>query len=245
MGQHPNFENQENAVGKFSSSRRDILRLGAAGLPMLVTLRASANEALVSQLRCQITIPSRTAILVHTDGRVWISQTNVGNPDNLNESRIANLVANAEFTFPEGTAPQRFRPEGCGDDDNNSCNNGTGSGNGNGNNDQGDYNNGCGNGDNSDNDNFNPKSGGSGGGGSSDDDDDDNEFRTCDYNLIYFDGQESFPVSEVISESGSTDTSDPYGLYTLLAIQYAQSNAGSDDFPGVSCVVSVLNYINS
>ena len=57
--------------GNLGASRREVLRLGAAGLPMVYTLSASASEAVISQLRCTMLVPAGMVLLIHRDGSVW------------------------------------------------------------------------------------------------------------------------------------------------------------------------------
>jgi len=58
------------------ASRRNLLRMGAAGLPMVLTLKASARQAALSQLQCFFRLPSRYRIMVNSNGEAWASTTN-------------------------------------------------------------------------------------------------------------------------------------------------------------------------
>lgn len=92
--------------------RRKLLKLGAAGMPMALTVRASAAEAVISQLRCCATLLDSMGILVDEDGAAWV---NLGEPDySLSSSRrIRNFKRHADWEFPSGTVPSSYRPSGC------------------------------------------------------------------------------------------------------------------------------------
>ena len=57
------------------SNRREILRLGAAGMPMVLTLKASAQQAVISQLQCAFRVPERVRVMVNAEGTAWASTT--------------------------------------------------------------------------------------------------------------------------------------------------------------------------
>jgi len=98
-------------------SRRTLLKLGAAGLPMLLTLKASAQSVQVSQLSCFFRLPARVRIMVNTVGDAWSSTThNVRYNRRRGAWRKDDLE---EFIRPEnsihfpGGAPASYRPATC------------------------------------------------------------------------------------------------------------------------------------
>lgn len=214
------------------ASRRELLRLGAVGLPMLVTLRASASEALISQLRCTLTVPARYIILVHRDGRAWVAENSSGSEPKLSRGTIKQIKRDALFTFEAGTVGAPYTPDvACEAQDN--------SGNGNGGSQ----------GDPVDEDERGRGRGGNGGRGGEPVEDgsatqttDDND--PCDHRLVYFGSQTTFTIGDRVSESGAITVNDELGLFTRLAFQSAIDEGAGSNFPGVSCVASVLDFVN-
>lgn len=103
--------------GSKLEARRQVLKLGAAGLPMLITLKASAQQAAVSQLQCFFRLPERVRIMVNAEGEAWSSTThNV----RFNRRRQAYRKEDLdEFLRPgnsirfTGGVPSQYRPMAC------------------------------------------------------------------------------------------------------------------------------------
>jgi len=242
---------KSNDPNSFLEKRRQILKLGAAGMPMVLTLRASAQQAVISQLRCAITVPDSFKILVDDTGAVWVGSDKIDEDKNgnLKPKQIKKFKENANFVFPEGSAPVVYRPdeceyETCDDDD-----------------------------DDDDDDDFDLLSHLSsddgtyslndylaGGGGKKDDSHDHNQCDDdghsmdehghsiptnsgCGYACYEYSKNYAVTPGEFVTEGGSWNLTGDDGLYLSLAILYAEENGNDGVWPGVSCIVSVLNYI--
>jgi hypothetical protein len=122
MREHENRHDTQSHYKSKIEERRQFLKLAAAGMPMAITLRASATEALISQLTCCTTVLNSFGVLVDEDGAAWL---NVGESEsdwNTGSSRyIRKFKKNADWNFSSGTVSADFRPSGCsagsGDDD--------------------------------------------------------------------------------------------------------------------------------
>ncbi|MFC3051187.1 hypothetical protein [Kordiimonas pumila] len=130
----------------FRAKRRQLLRMGAAGMPMVLTLRASASEAIISQLRCMFTIPSNLKILVDSEGQAWVGDASIQQGANgMFVSDVQSFKDGADYVFPAGSVPESYRPDACssnsnqcgdddgwgwGDDDDDGGSNGHGHGHG-------------------------------------------------------------------------------------------------------------------
>lgn len=94
--------------------RRNLLRLGAAGLPMVLTLKASARQAAVSQLRCFFRPGTRHRIMVNSDGEAWSSTSlNVGFSNNRQAWRgdqLDTFLASASTVYFPGPVPSDYIP---------------------------------------------------------------------------------------------------------------------------------------
>ncbi|WP_262693954.1 hypothetical protein [Kordiimonas aquimaris] len=62
---------------KHKASRRAILSLAAGGLPMVMTMKASARQAVNSALTCAFRLPSRYRVLVDDQGNAWANPTSL------------------------------------------------------------------------------------------------------------------------------------------------------------------------
>ncbi|NVJ98125.1 MAG: hypothetical protein HWE25_08235 [Alphaproteobacteria bacterium] len=258
---------QEKDKG-FLERRRHLLRLGAAGVPMVLTLKASATEPVHSALDCAFVIPSATNILVDVDGKAWIGDGDIQekNSGELKTSDVTSFKQNAEFVFPSGSAPDQFRPDECstGDDDDywgNDCGWGndydepTGD-----NDDQGS----CqadpdrntpwfeeegedgepGNRGNSYSGSGNDyQHGGKGKGKGKGDDDDGGSAWTDCYKFYQISSNTTISPADYLSGNGSWNLSGANGLYLALAGKYLDTYGNDGGFPGISCLLSILNYL--
>lgn len=172
--------------------RRELLRLGAAGLPMMITLKASAQQAAISQLQCFFRLPERVRVMVNSDGDAWASTThNV----RFNRRRQAYRRDDLEeFLRPgnstrfNGGVPNGYRPSAC-----------------------------------------------------TTAPDPDSNWIDCGWNKFTIGRNAKITPANYLSGSGWQLSGDK-GLYMALTLQYAESGA-SGNWPGVSCVVSILNYL--
>ena len=108
----------EDNKTRFRDQRRQLLRLGAAGMPMVLTLGAGASGGpLISQLQCVITLPGSIRILVDDDGAAWVGNGDIKKKKGKYKSKdINNFKQNADFSFPDNSAPNQFRPSSCSGD---------------------------------------------------------------------------------------------------------------------------------
>jgi len=157
--------------------RRRFLKLGAAGLPMVLTVRAGAAEALVSQLRCAITLAEPMQILVDKDGAAWAGPGNV----RINKpASVQNFKDNASYVYPAGVVPQSYWPDG------------------------------------------------------------NKDYRTFKYKS----GYEVNPDRHLDGGLNWRYRDNKEGLYVALSV-YQAENQANGAWPGVSCLVSILNYVNT
>lgn len=225
------------------SDRRQLLKLGAAGLPMVLTLRASAQQTLVSQLQCVFKLPSRVRILVDCDGRAWVGSRRVQyrSGQGWRVSHIIRFKDEASYVFPSGTVPSSYRPTACpeevcdaDDDDDNG---------------------------NSYNRNAiseldallnNPMPANaseianySANAGRSDDDDDDcdPDWQDNGYALYTLSKNTEIMPSDHLGNGGWNPSGDAEGLYIVLSLTYANSYGNQGGWPGISCVASILTYL--
>jgi len=258
-----NMQNSNKQSELYKAHRRQLLRMGAAGMPMVLTLRASAAEALISQLQCVFVIPKKTKILVDDEGRAWVGTKKLGADGNNPKTKdIGSFKDKADYVFPAGSVPEDYRPDACApnpcaDDwlakmepaeidsmfahltDN-----------------EGDY------------------LAAEGFSGRSDDDDDDDDdddgshcvtnshghsvetdsnghiveddssgYASCGYK-VYEVSNKTVKPGDFVSGSGSWNLSGDTGLYIALSLQYADSHGDAGGWPGISCIVSILNYLN-
>lgn len=169
--------NQPQKSSDRIEARRQFLKLGAAGLPMVITARAGAQQAVISQLRCAITLQSRMRILVDQNGAAWAGSRNV----NLNRNNsITRFKNQADFVYPNDTVPSGYRPTG-----------------------------------------------------------------NDDYSLyLYSRGLEINPDQHLDGNYNWNYQSNEEGLYVALSVYYAENQGNNGAWPGISCIVSILTYIN-
>ena len=99
---------------------------------MVLTLKASAQQVLVSQLQCAFVLPARVRILVNCDGAAWVGSRSVQyrNGQGWRVSHLVRFKDEADYVFPAGTVPNGYRPTACPeevcnpDDDDDGWNNG-------------------------------------------------------------------------------------------------------------------------
>lgn len=271
-------------------ARRRLLKLGGAGLPMVLTLKASATEVLVSQLQCVIRLPSRMRILVDSDGAAWVGSRRIEKhrTKGFKIADIQRFKQEADYVFPSGSVPNQYVPTACppsyggGDDDDDNGGGwgdddghggwGYSDGNGSGysNSSWGDDDDGCdddsgwggGGGDGWDSatieldhmlqaslpsnaDGMTGSYGGSGdddNGGWGDDDDCEPEYTDCGYNYYTLRRNTNITPADYLSGS-SWNPSGTEGLFIALSLTYANSYGNQGAWPGISCIVSILNYL--
>lgn len=243
---------------QFKAHRRQLLRMGAAGLPMVLTLRASASGALISQLRCTFTIPNSTKILVDDTGQAWVGTSKLGisgnKPKNKNISKFKN---HAQYVFPAGTVPSSYRADACPPDPCDGFANNLNDANVDSmfahlTDSEGDY-------------QATEGFSGAGNGGSHSHNNNDHiqcdnhghqvdehghsigsntgKYAECGYKAYNVSNNQIAPGDYVNNGSWSLP-GDEDGLYLSLSINYADSYGNTGGWPGISCIVSILNYLN-
>ena len=118
MDDHQNSleKSAENSGCQFDKleSRRALLKLGAAGLPMMLTLKASAQSALISQLQCFFRPGIRHRIMVNSNGEAWASTThNVGfnrNRQAWRGDQLDDFILPANSVYFPGPVPNDYIP---------------------------------------------------------------------------------------------------------------------------------------
>ncbi|NVJ98124.1 MAG: hypothetical protein HWE25_08230 [Alphaproteobacteria bacterium] len=171
---------------EFQERRRQLLRLGAAGVPMVLTLKASAAQPVHSALDCSFVIPTTSNILVDSDGRAWIGSRGVREKSGeLKVSDIDKFRQQADFVFPNGSAPSKFRPDTC---------------------------------------------------------DTQKGWTTC-YRFYEIDSNTNITPADYLNSSGNWSLTGAKGLYLALASQYIDTYGNDGGFPGISCLTSILTYL--
>lgn len=175
------------------ADRRALLKLGAAGLPMMLTLKASARQAAISQLSCFFRLPSRVRIMVNTNGEAWSSTTHnvrfsrrrqAWRKDDLDEFL---LPANSVY-FPGGV-PTVYRPGTC----------------------------------------STPPSG---------------NWIYCGWNKFSVGNNAKITPANFINSNDEFEyDGSNKGLYVALSVQYSAGR--SSGWPGISCVISILTYLDT
>lgn len=103
-----------NQIEKKHMERRRVLQLGIAGMPMMLSMRASAQSFANSALDCTVTIPADLLILVHEDGRAWITDLVrpfvVSDPFQLTLNLINRIQNNTQYSFVAGSVPREYLP---------------------------------------------------------------------------------------------------------------------------------------
>lgn len=216
---------------------------------MVLTLKASAQQVVISQLQCVFTLPRRVRILVHCDGRAWVGSRRVRyrNGKGWKVSDLTRFKDEADYVFPSGTVPSSYRPSECpevvcdadDDDDNgNSIDNAAGAqiseldallnspmpSN------------------SAEIEAFRANTGGN-------DDDDDDDDDSCDpewqdngYALYTLSRNTEIMPSDYLNGTSWNPTGDK-GLYIALSLTYANSYGSQGSWPGISCIASILTYL--
>lgn len=94
--------------------RRALLKLAATGMPMVLTMKASASGPLISQLQCFYKLGVRQRILVDDTGAAWVGTERIRyrSGRGFKESDIVAFKATST-AFSAGAAPSQFRPLAC------------------------------------------------------------------------------------------------------------------------------------
>ncbi|WP_417451693.1 hypothetical protein [Kordiimonas sp.] len=257
------MEKKSNQNYDFLERRRQLLKMGAAGMPMILTLKASANQAVHSALDCAFMLTSAVNILVDHEGKVWIGDGSIQqkNDGRLKSSDIASFKSNADFVFPSNSAPGDYIPDACPDD---GCDT----------DDSGGW----------DDDDWYFGSSGkdllqqlkdsgnvvafTGRYGSSDDDDDDcrgggddddywddddgysssssnSGWTDCGYNYYQISANTTITPLDYMNQSGDWQISGTGGLYIALGAKYLDYYGNDGGFPGISCLHSILAYLET
>lgn len=224
------------------AERRQLLMLGAAGLPMMLTLKASAQSALVSQLTCSIKFPTNVRILVDCDGQAWVGKKNIKytSGKGFKVDDIVKFKDNATFAFPAGDVPNYWLPDNCPIEE---CSN-----------------------DDDDDDDFDfetasteldellrasPPSQADGIALASvrmgDDDDDDCDEDWIDSGYAFYELGKNSTIMPVDHTSGMgwSPQANKQGLYIALSLIYESRHGDAPGWPGISCIVSIINYFGT
>lgn len=186
------IEPEASAPKDTAATRRELLRLGAAGLPMVMTLNGSAASATVSQLQCFFRLPARVRIMVNANGNAWAStrlnvrfsrRRNAFRKDDLD----AFLAAPDTIQFTGGVDTQ-YRPNSC-----------TSQPTGN--------------------------------------------WVDCGWNKFSIGNNAKITPANYLTNNNTWSFSGNKGLYVDLSLQYASQSSTGGGWPGISCIVSILNYI--
>lgn len=236
-------------------ARRQLLRLGAAGMPMVLTLKASAREVLVSQLRCVIVMPSRRRILIDSNGNAWIGTRDIDyrNGKGFKGSDIRKFKDHSETVYfgSVGSDLSDYIPSSCGG--NSQCDDDD---------DDDDDDNGGWNWHASASDDFDalmnvaPSVTSDGvaagvtyvsswGGGDDDDDCDDSGWIDCGYNFFTINSNTTITPADYLGSNENWNYSGTKGLYVGLLVRFESLGMTGGSFPGISCVQSILQYINT
>ncbi len=251
---------QQEPEQNFVARRRELLKLGAAGMPMLLTLKASAAQPVHSAFDCLISLPEM-CIMVGEDGAAWIVTDGAGRYDAgeaITTSTVNSFKSDASYVVPAGTVPDRYRSqEDCPDP----CSGGGGGhddeDDGWGDNDEDDgwgdedEDDDCSSSDDDDDGHGNGHGHGHGdneddGWGDHDDDDDDGgevDDAICKYKIYCYGDNTQIAPGNYVSESGNWNISGDTGLYLVVAAKYADLYGERGNFPGVSCLLSILIYL--
>lgn len=231
------------------AERRQLLMLGAAGLPMMLTLKASAQEVLVSQLTCAIKLPKRLRILVDCDGRAWVGTKNIKytNGKGFKVADIVKFKDDATYAFPAGDVPNYWLPDNCPIEE---CSNGGG--------------------DDDDDDGFDYETASAelddlmrtslpsqadgivlASARMGDDDDDDDE-DDCDEDWIdsgyaFYELSKNSTILPVDHTSGTgwSPQANTQGLFIALSLVYESRHGDAPGWPGISCIVSIISYFGT
>jgi hypothetical protein len=263
-------QDKRNQKSEFLERRRQLLKMGAAGMPMVLTLKASANQTIHSALDCAFILTSAVNILVDHEGKVWVGSDTIeqGTGGKLKTSDITSFKSNADFAFPANTAPDDYVPDECPPDP---CAGGGDDDGGGWDDDDWYYgsagkdlleqlkesgsvvsftgNNRGGNnrGDDDDDDCNN---------GDDDDDDDwddddggsggsSSTWTECGYNYYQITANTTITPLNYMNQNGDWQISGNEGLYIVLGAKYLDYYGNDGGFPGISCLHSILTYLQT
>ncbi len=229
------------------AERRQLLMLGAAGLPMMLTLKASAREVLVSQLNCVVNFTSRLRILVDCDGKAWVGTRNIKYEDGkgFKVADITKFKDEATYSFPAGDVPNNWLPDTCPIEE---CSN-----------------------DDDDDDDYDfdlesasteldelmrtslpaqadgimlaskPK------GKDDDDEDDDCDEDWIDSGYAFYELGKNTTITPADHLSGGSwsPQNNNKGLFITLSLIYESRHGETPGWPGISCIVSIVNYLGT
>lgn len=239
-------ETVENAEFRRIAERRHLLMLGAAGLPMMLTMKASAREVLISQLTCTVKLPRRMRILVDCDGVAWVGTKNIQykNGKGFKVAHITRFKDNASYQFPAGTVPNDWRPDVCPIEE---CNN-----------------------DDDDDDDYDYDYASASAEldelmrasmsdqadgimlaaarkGDDDDDDDDCDEDWIDSGYAFYNISKNTVITPADHISGNSWNvqNNNNGLYIVLSLAYESSHGNTAGWPGISCIFSILTYLQT
>lgn len=266
------MQNKSNQNNDFLERRRQLLKMGAAGMPMVLTLKASANQTIHSALDCAFILTSAVNILVDHEGKVWVGDGTIEqrNDGRLKTSDIQAFKNDADFVFPADTAPDAYVPAECPPD---SCSGGGDDDGGGWDDDDWYYGSagkdlleqlkesgsvvaftGSGWGDSGDDDDDDNCS------GDDDDDDDDNSgwddddggssgssggWTDCGYNFYQITANTTITPLNYMNQNGDWQISGDEGLYIVLGAKYLDYYGNDGGFPGISCLHSILTYLQT
>lgn len=194
---HSDLPPSQKDEDSIRQSRRNLLKMAGAGVPMVITMKASAQQVLISQLRCAFVLGVRQRVLVDPAGNAWVSSRNIrrNNTKGLRLDSIEEFKASATFigsaTGMAGAPPQ-FRPTAC------------------------------------------PQGG---------DGDQYDDWTTCGYNYYRLGRNTNIKPADFLSGSTWNIGSSSRGLYLELSRQMAEGPLSTNGWPGISCVISVLTYL--
>lgn len=247
-------QSKQMSLGKLANRRR-LLQLGAAGLPMMLTLRAGASSTVISQLSCTLDVPSDWLMMVKDDGSVWMGSSINYNGETLTDEVVQNIKDASDFEFAAGSAPEEYWPteDDCEDDGDDGDDSGGKKGKGKDNDDDG-----CDDSDDSyaslslpanatlSNERWAETLTPSGAVSSLFKGDDDcEEDDNCGVYKVYVTSGVTSGIDNYVDESGNwTIPESAEGLYVTLAKLYLQDQGLLGEIPGISCLHSVLTYFN-
>ncbi len=209
------INNQQNDPNHMIQ-RRNVIKMAAAGMPMVMTMRASASVQ-ISQLQCDFQIPNDLVILVNEWGGVWINNLSWSSVPPLTQEVIDDLKNNAFFDAT-AHAPARFRPENTCDDTIDVS------------------------GDDDDDD----ECGGKKGKDDDDDDCEEEEpTYECQYNVFLVNSQ-TLSITDFVNSGGDgwDIGQGVQGLYVGI-VRRQVLNGNTTGLAGISCVHSVVTYFDN
>ncbi|WND02597.1 hypothetical protein QGN29_13680 [Temperatibacter marinus] len=109
---HTAVDDQQAGMTEDQASRRRLLALGAAGLPMMLTMKAGASSNIISQLDCLFSIPANFTMLVRNNGKVWMGDSITVNWQGqmITNSIIRDIKDQSDIILGRNSAPSNFRP---------------------------------------------------------------------------------------------------------------------------------------